>query len=89
MKEDLEWVEISGRAELMTYTVVHVAPKRWNNFVPFAVAVGQLEEGPKFLAVLDDVDHKNIKIGMKLKLLAASRPEGYPEPRFKYKFVPI
>lgn len=88
MEENMEWFEISGEAELITYTVVNVAPERWKNFTPFMVAVGKLEEGPKFIAPFENVDVKDIKIGMRLKLVTSDRAEGYPEPRYKYKFKP-
>ena len=87
-EEDMDWFEISGKVELVTYTVVEVAPERWKNYIPAAVAVGKLEEGPNFIAVLEGIDPGDIKMGMKLKLIASERPEGYPEPQYRYKFVP-
>lgn len=89
MEENIEWFEISGKAKLITYTVVYTAPERWKDFTPFIVAVGKLKEGPKFIAVLENVDIGDIKIGMELKLVSSDRTEGYPEPRYKYKFEPL
>ena len=49
------------------------------------VAIAQLKEGIKALAWLTGVNLEDVKIGMKVRLVADVRPDG----RVAYKFVPI
>ena len=67
---EFEWVELSGKGSLYTFTVIHVAAKRFLNDAPFVVGVVQLEEGPRITARIIGVDPnkpETIKTGMPLK----------------------
>jgi|Deesub1362B_J571_1020462.scaffolds.fasta_scaffold19974_2 hypothetical protein len=68
--KEFEWIEFSGKGSLHTFTVIHIAPKRFLNDVPYVVGVVQLEEGPKVTARIVGVDPnkpETIKTGMPLK----------------------
>jgi len=67
--KEFEWIEFSGKGSLHTFTVIHVAPKRFLSDVPYVVGVVQLEEGPKVTARIVGVDPnkpETIKTGMTL-----------------------
>ena len=49
---EVEWVELSGRGTLYSYTVVHVAPEMFAREVPYRLAVVDLEEGLRVAAGL-------------------------------------
>nr|MDO8045545.1 Zn-ribbon domain-containing OB-fold protein [Candidatus Baldrarchaeota archaeon] len=69
--KEFEWVEFSGKGSLHTFTVIHVAAKRFLNDAPFVVGVVQLEEGPRIMARIVGVDPnkpETIKTGMPLKV---------------------
>ncbi len=69
--KEFEWVEFSGKGSLHTFTVIHVAAKRFLNDAPFVVGVVQLEEGPRIMARIVGVDPNKpeiIKTGMPLKV---------------------
>lgn len=85
----MNWTELDGEAEVVSYTVVHTAPERWKDLVPYVVALGQLKEGPVALAVLEGIDSKDVEIGMNIKLVSSERAKNYPEPAYKYKFVSV
>ena len=83
-KTETEWFELSGEAELLTYTIINVKPKTFSHYKDYIIAIGRLKEGINVLAWLD-ADPKGIKIGMKLRLIVAKREqEGY----LTYHFVP-
>jgi len=51
---DLEVVELSGRGEIKTFTVIRVAPEDFT--APYIVAMVELGEGPWVLGNLEGVD---------------------------------
>jgi len=84
-KDDMEWVELSGEAELETYTIIKAKPKTFAHYEDYVLAIGKLKEGIKVLAWLRIKDQKEIRVGMKMRLVVAKRmPEGY----LTYEFVP-
>ena len=66
--EVVEDVELSGRATLYTYSVVHVnAMPPFGELVPYVAAIVDLEEGPRMMTRIVDVDIAKVRIGMALK----------------------
>ena len=62
------WTEVSGRAELYTWTAVY--PPLLPYFAeraPWPLAVVQLEEGPRMTTNLKGIDLSDYKIGMALQ----------------------
>jgi hypothetical protein len=69
LSSEVEWVPLSGKCKLVTYTVVHFAPPRFRYDCPYTLAVAQFAEGPMVFARLSkEVKQEEIKIGMPLKL---------------------
>ena len=69
LSSETEWIELSGKCKLVTYTTVHFAPSSFRYDVPYILAVAQFEEGPTVFAPLSkDVGEEEIKIGMQLQL---------------------
>ncbi|MFQ6084775.1 MAG: Zn-ribbon domain-containing OB-fold protein [Candidatus Bathyarchaeia archaeon] len=83
LSSDMEWVALSGDAELETFTQVAIKPSSFNQFEPYIVAVGKLREGVRVLAWLTGVELGDAKVGMKLRLVTKMR-EGRPT----YEFIP-
>nr|WP_271209058.1 OB-fold domain-containing protein [Rhodococcus wratislaviensis]GLK33510.1 hypothetical protein GCM10017611_03520 [Rhodococcus wratislaviensis] len=66
---DLKWDECSGRAELFTWTGTALAPLPiLAEDVPFVVGLVQLEEGPRVVSRLVNVDDVELIPGLKLKV---------------------
>ncbi|MER2534113.1 MAG: OB-fold domain-containing protein [Rhizobiaceae bacterium] len=50
---NLSWVRVSGRATLLSYTVVRTAaPKAFAEDTPYAIGIVKLDEGPQLMARL-------------------------------------
>jgi uncharacterized OB-fold protein len=59
----------SGRGEVYSYSIVRQAPEGFEEFVPYAVALVRLEEGPLVTAQLTDVEHDEVEIGMEVEMV--------------------
>jgi uncharacterized OB-fold protein len=67
---DFEFVEISGRAELHTFTKIVAAPTGFEDMAPYLVGVVDLEEGGRALAWFGDtIDEDEVEIGMELQVI--------------------
>jgi len=85
LSADMDWVEISGEAELETFTQIVVRPATFAKYEPYIVAIGRLKEGVRALAWLTGIKREDIRVGMKIKLVGKVGPEGTPT----YEFVPL
>ncbi|MFH1625852.1 MAG: Zn-ribbon domain-containing OB-fold protein [Pseudomonadota bacterium] len=54
VSEDLEIVELAGKGEIKTYTVIRVPPEGFE--APYIVGMVELDEGPWVMGNLIDVD---------------------------------
>lgn len=80
----LEWVEVSGRGKLYSYTVVHRAPsKAFAEEVPYVVAVVELDEGPRLMSNLRGCAPEAAQIGMPLKVAFRKLSESVTLPVFE------
>jgi hypothetical protein len=85
--KDLEWTELKGEGELLTYTVIHVAPKQFQSMIPYAVGIVKLKEGPQLPGMIRDTKPDKIKVGMKLLIdFDTMLPSEWPRwPRYYFK----
>ena len=51
-EREIEWVELSGRGVLYSYTVVHVAPAAFAHLTPYRLCIVDLTEGIRVAAQL-------------------------------------
>ena len=65
---DFEWVNVSGKGKLLTYTVINIAPAQFQALTPYAVGIVQLENGVKIPGMIQGVTQEQLKIGMELTL---------------------
>lgn len=74
---DMTWQKLSGRCKLLTYTTAHFAPTGFEDDLPYTIALAQCEEGVKVYALLSkDINEKEIRIGMDLRLTPLQLPNG-------------
>lgn len=64
---DLESYEFSGFGTLVSFTQITVPPAAFESLAPYCIGLIALDEGPKMLAQLTDVDLGELKIGMKMQ----------------------
>ena len=59
----------SGRGEVYSHTTVYAAPEGYQEYVPYAVALVKLDEGPMVTAQLTDVSPDEVEIGMPVEMV--------------------
>jgi uncharacterized OB-fold protein len=64
--QQFEWVEVSGKGKLLTYTVINIAPQQFQEMAPYAVGIMQLENGLKIPGMIQGVAQEQLRIGMEL-----------------------
>lgn len=82
--DDMEWVELSGEAQLAAYTAVYIGPTAmieagYDRQNPYVSGVVELAEGPKISAQILGVDTGNpgtIAIGTALRVTFVDRAQG-------------
>jgi len=68
LSSDVEWIPLSGRGKLITYTTAYFAPAGFE--APYTLAVAELEESVRvFTRIGKDVKQDEIRIGMNVKLV--------------------
>jgi len=81
---EVEWIELDVECEVVTFTQIFVKPASFSKEPSYIVAIAQLKEGIKVLAWLTGVERENVKVGMKVKLVAKT----FSDKRVAYEFIP-
>jgi uncharacterized OB-fold protein len=83
-------VAFSGRGQVYSYSTVYHAPRGFEEFVPYTVALVQLEEGPMVTAQLTDLDSDQVEIGMPVEMVTRRMQSSGEEGAiiYGYKFRP-
>ena len=82
--ERYAWIVASGRGRVHSHSIVHRAPSpAFRERVPYAVALIDLEEGPRMMANIVGDDALEAEIGDPLELLFEDRGEGRRLPQFR------
>jgi hypothetical protein len=67
---EFEYVPISGRGTLLTYSRISAAPTGFEDMTPYTVGVADLEEGGRLLAWFGEtIPEGSIRIGMPLQVV--------------------
>jgi len=85
--KDLEWTQLKGEGQLLTYTVIHVSPKQFQDMIPYAVGIVKLTEGLQLPGMIRNIEPDKIRVGMKLKVdFDTALPSEWPQwPRYYFK----
>lgn len=83
-------VQLSGKGEVFSYTVVQDAPAGFEDQAPYVLAIIKLDEGPLITAQLTDLD-RPVQIGMRVEMVTRKlRTEGREGViLYGYKFRPV
>jgi uncharacterized OB-fold protein len=65
----LEPYKLSGKGKIVTFTVIYVAPNGFEDQAPYALAIIELDEGPRLTAQVTDCDPNQIKIGDRVEMV--------------------
>ena len=79
---DLEWFEASGVGHVYSYSVVHRSVGGWKDATPYVVAYVELEEGPRIMTNIVDVDPAAVAIDARVRVVWHDTGEGSALPRF-------
>jgi uncharacterized OB-fold protein len=83
-------VILSGKGELLNYTVVKVPPDGLELAIPYTMGLIKLDEGPIVVSEVTGVESEKLNIGARLKL--AFRKYGAESSDsvivYGYKFIP-
>jgi uncharacterized OB-fold protein len=72
---DVAWVPVSGRARLHSYVISYRAAPGFEAETPYAIAVVQLEEGPRLMTNIVGVENtpENLVLDMALEVVFQER----------------
>lgn len=83
-----EWVPVSGKGKLLTYTIIHVAPQNFQDLAPYVIGIVELDDGLRIPGMIQSVSQEQLEIGMTLNLdfSTCSSPQCWPHwPRYCFK----
>ncbi len=84
LSDKLEWVKVSGRGSVYTWTVFHQAyHPAYKDDIPYAVVVVELEEGPRMITNLMNCRIEDIKMGMPVEVVFDDVTEEVSLPKFR------
>ncbi len=87
MSSDMDWKELKGEGTLATFTKIYVPPEHFAmrqplmpfssiQFEPCPIGLLEVEGGLRIMGWIPKVDIKKIKVGMKMKALPFTLPDG-------------
>lgn len=83
--QEVEWFTASGKGILYSYVINHRAAPGFEDDAPYAIAVVQLEEGPRLMTNLIGVEQtpEALKVGMPLQVSFDDVTETISLPKFR------
>ncbi len=82
--ENLVEKQASGRGSVYSYSVVYRAPgPAFKSETPYAVVLIELEEGPRMISSMVDVDPELVDFDMKVEMVVEPINEEINLPRFR------
>jgi len=76
LASNMEWVEVSGTGKLVTYSKLEYAPIGFGDDLPYAIALLDYGDYKVFGRIAGDVPEEEIKVGMDMKTVANTLPNG-------------
>jgi len=74
---DVEWIEVEGNGELMTYSTVNYGPQGFEDKAPYTIALAKFPKGINVFAALSrDIKESDIKVGMTVRVVPVKLPQG-------------
>ncbi|HIB12023.1 MAG TPA: Zn-ribbon domain-containing OB-fold protein [Dehalococcoidia bacterium] len=85
LSDDVPWFKASGKAILWSYMINHRPVPGFEEDTPYAIAVVQLEEGPRMMSNIVGVDNtpENLVLDMPLEVTFEDATEEIAIPKFK------
>ncbi len=89
--ETFETKAMRRTGKILTYTVIRVPPAPFKDQAPYAVAVVEMDDGPRLTAMVADTGTFELKLGQKVRLeFRRISEDGDRGPiNYGYKAVPV
>lgn len=69
LNDKIEWMEYSGKGTLQSFTIIHAAPRGFEDIAPYTLGIVDLKEGGRLIAWTKDISEKELRIGMSVKIV--------------------
>ena len=84
MSDRVEWVKTSGRATVLSYTIIYrPVTQAFAGNVPYVVAMVTLDEGPQMMTNIVGCEPEKVHIGMPVQVTFDDWTEEISVPKFK------
>jgi uncharacterized protein len=75
LSDEVTWQRLSGRGRLYSYVICHVAAPGFATELPYAIAIVELEEGPRMMANIVGVDITPQNLVLDMALMVTFREQ--------------
>ena len=80
----LQWVEASRRGTIYSFTIIHQNKSpEFGHDTPYNVAIVQLDEGPRMLSNIVDIEMADLKVDLPVTVIFDQVNETIALPRFR------
>lgn len=76
LSSDMNWFEVSGNGELISYSKLAYAPAGFEGDLPYSVAVLDYGEYKVFGRIASELPEEALKLGMEMKTIVNRLPNG-------------
>ena len=84
LRADHQWVAASGRGTVYSWIVVHQRYNRaFEEDLPYNVTIVELEEGPRMVTSLAEIENEDIKAGIPVEVVFDRVTDEITLPKFK------
>ncbi len=84
MSDGVEWVQASGRGQVLSFTVIHRAVSAaYKAEVPYVLALIELDEGPTMMSNVIEIDAQNVAIGLPVEVVFEEWSDEITIPKFR------
>jgi uncharacterized protein len=78
-----DWLEVSGRGSVYSYTVNHRGEGAYQGSPPFVLAYVELDEGPRLMTNIVEASAADLAVGMPVEVVFHDTGQGAALPRFR------
>jgi uncharacterized OB-fold protein len=79
---DVDWVEVAGTGTIYSFTVIRTGSGAYRAVAPYVVAYIELDEGPRLMSNVVDVDPSEVAIGRRVRVVFDPAGDHAAIPRF-------
>jgi len=76
LSSDMEWFEVAGKGKLLTFSKLQYGPVGFEGDLPYAIALADFGDYKVFGRLASDIPENDIKVGMEVKAMVNTLPNG-------------